>query len=419
MVSRHGADRLKAHPRSNKIRTTGWHEGIRIFLALLTFAVASIAGQPHADAMPEGPARPCQSISTRYEGLLRGVRPGKWTVGEINVLVDQQTALVEKRGKAEIGAWVIVWGQQDEAGQLRAEIIKVDRPSGWTAPIVQISGVLRKQTDTWWVVEQQLIDITKDTLISGEPRIGALVWVVAVQQGDGLRGLAVEVLAANPENPPAEFEGVIDSFSSTIWQVDGRAIIIDKNTEIFGVPTVGWIAEVRASQLADKRLLAQVIRVVDPKAEVTLSAMVAEITAAEDGTQNWDVVVFPKSPWSEPIVGTVRVSNNTYVDESRAIARIGQWAEVRGVNLGGEAYQADVIRMERPIPVSLTGEIQPAPGMASGDGWGQINGQPVWLGAVQPDGAVARAAAVGSVAIIGVRLGNGVIWAQQVRSVGQ
>ncbi len=321
MISKHSPGRLKARPTCNAIRTSGGYRGIRIFLVLLTFAAALIYGQPRAEAMPEGPARPASAISTRYEGLVRGIRPGQWTVGEISVNVDQQTVLIEKLGKAEIGAWVIVWGQQDEAGQLRAEIIKVDRPSGWAVPTVQISGVLRKQTDMWWVVEQQLIEITKDTLISGEPRIGALVWVVAVQQGDALRGLAVEVLAANPENPPVEIEGTIQSFSSSIWQVDERAVSIDENTKIYGVPTVGWIAEVQAKQLADRRLLAQMIRVVDPTAEVNLSAMVAEITAAEDGTQHWDVVVFPKSPWADPTVGTVHVSNNTYVDESRAIAR--------------------------------------------------------------------------------------------------
>ena len=63
--------------------------------------------------MQEAPARPASSISTRYEGLLRAIGPGKWLVGEIGVLVDQQTILIEKRGKAEIGAWVIVWGQQN------------------------------------------------------------------------------------------------------------------------------------------------------------------------------------------------------------------------------------------------------------------------------------------------------------------
>jgi hypothetical protein len=158
---------------------------------------------------------------------------------------------------------------------------------------------------------------------------------------------------------------------------------------------------------------------VDPAAEASLSAMVVAISDTEDGTQRWEVVVFPKSPWAEPTLGTLRVSANTYVDESRAVAQTGQWAEVRGVNLGRDEYQADLIRLEQPIPVSLTGEIQRAPGTGAGDGWGQINGQPVWLGAAQANGAAAQAQALAgeSVAVVGVRLSNGVIWAKQVRSV--
>lgn len=128
-------------------------------------------------------------------------------------------------------------------------------------------------------------------------------------------------------------------------------------------------------------------------------------------------MVFPKSPWAEPTLGTVRVNANTYVDESRAVAQIGQWADIRGVNLGGAEYQADLIRLEQPIPVSLTGEIQRAPATGAGAEWGQINGQPVWLGAVQSGGATAQALAGESVAVVGVRLSNGVIWAKQVRNV--
>ena len=68
------------------------------------------------------------------------------------------------------------------------------------------------------------------------------------------------------------------------------------------------------------------------------------------------------------------------------------------------------------MPVSLVGELQSVPN--SGGGWGQINGQPVWLGSVASAGAVvAQVGAGGSVAVTGVRLGNGVIWANLVQSV--
>jgi hypothetical protein len=41
----------------------------------------------------------------------------------------------------------------------------------------------------------------------------------------------------------------------------------------------------------------------------------------------------------------------------------------------------------------------------------------VWLGSVEPGTASAQAALGSTVAVTGVRLGNGVIWAKQVRSV--
>lgn len=416
-VGRHSPDMLTAYPTRRAPRAADRLRSVRLLLALLAFAIMLLSPQSHVYAVPDAPARPVSTISTRREGVLRSINPDRWLVGDATVAIDEQTRVIEKRGKVEIGAWIIVWGQQTESGQIRAEVILVDRPAGWAGPIVQISGVLRKQTSAWWVVEQQLIEITSNTVISGEPKIGALVWVVSVQQGDTLRALAAEVLASDPDNPPVEFEGEIQSISPVSWRVDGRDVIVNNLTDIIGEPIVGGIAEILANQLTDGRLVAQIIRLVDPTAEASLSAMVAGITVAEDGAQRWDVVVFPKSPWAEPTIGTLRVSENTFVDESRAIARTGQWAEVRGVNLGDDEYQADVIRLERPMPVSLTGVIQPAPVATPSGGWAQINGQPVWLGSVTQAGVSALTDAGGNVAVTGIRLGNGVIWAKQVRSV--
>ena len=342
-MDKHCPERLEAKLTPSHFCAAGRFWGFRGLLTLLVFVGVLISSQPHAASMPEAPARPVSSISVRYEGLLRGIGPGDWLVGEISVTVDQQTVLIEKRGKAEIGAWVILWGQQNEKDQIHAEVIKVDRPAGWAGPVVQISGVLRKQTSTWWVVEQQLIEIPQDMLVRGEPKIGALVWVVAVQQGDMLRGLTAEVLALNPESPPVEFEGTVQSISPDKWRVDDRDVSIDGNTNILGEPGVGKVAEVKASQLAGEHLLAQVIRIVNPKAEASLRAMVAGIAPAEDGTQRWEVIVFPNSLWSEPTLGTLRVNDNTVVDESRAIARYGAmgrgpWRRLRRRRLPGRRH---------------------------------------------------------------------------------
>jgi hypothetical protein len=56
------------------------------------------------------------------------------------------------------------------------------------------------------------------------------------------------------------------------------------------------------------------------------------------------------------------------------------------------------------------------PAGSAGSPWGQINGQPVWSGSAEPGMAATEAMLGGTVAVTGVRLGNGVIWAKQVRS---
>ncbi len=283
---------------------------------------------------------------------------------------------------------------------------------------MQLSGVLNKQTSTMWMVEDTLIEITPDTVIRGQPVVGALVWVIALQQGNALQALAAEVLAPNSEIPTFEFEGTITSLTDESWRVDDHEVLIDQqHTEIIGESSIGKIAEVQAGQLADGRLLARTIRVVDPAAEASLDAMVADIITETGNTERWEVIVFPKSPWADPTLATLHVGFNTYVDESRTTAQTGVWAEMRGAPLGTGEYQADIIRLEQPAPVIVTGEILPPPTALAPSGWGQISGHPVWLGSVEPGLAAAQALLGGNVAVTGVRLGNGVIWAKQVRSV--
>jgi hypothetical protein len=86
------------------------------------------------------------------EGVLQTKDWGTWKVGHHNVLVDGTTVVAQKRGEAEPGAWVIVWGQQNLPGEVRAEYIQVDRPANLAGPTIQLSGMLRKKTGTWWMV---------------------------------------------------------------------------------------------------------------------------------------------------------------------------------------------------------------------------------------------------------------------------
>ena len=199
-------------------------------------------------ASPAGAARPqpAEPPPTRFENYLKAMGPGKWLIGDMTVVVDTQTIVVEKRGRAEVGAWVIVWGGWDSSGRMRAELIVVDRPASRTGPTVQFSGMLSKMVDNYWVIEQTLVEVTKNTLVSGKPAVGALVWAVAEQQDDMLVAIAIEVIAQKSEAMPVEFEGPIEAFGPDFWQVDGRRVDLDALTSVIGEPALDKNAEVQA-----------------------------------------------------------------------------------------------------------------------------------------------------------------------------
>ena len=307
---------------------TSLRRGVRVALApLLALTLSVIVCLSPASAAQPQTTKSASSVPTRLEGYLKAIGPGKWLVGNYGVLVDAQTAVIEKRGRAEVGAWVIVWGEQDEVGSVHAELIQVDRPAGSSGPTVQFSGKLRKAPDDTWVVEQMPVRITGTTLISGNPITETLVWVVAEQQDDMLVALAIEVIAQDADAPPVEFEGAIEAFGSEFWQVDGHLVRLTPDTIKIGDPALDKNAEVQTIIGPDDELIAVLIRAVDPTAEARLNAVVTAIVTGPDGGQTWKVFVFPDAPWADPVATTLYVDGSTLVDESRATARVGQWAE--------------------------------------------------------------------------------------------
>lgn len=230
---------------------------------ILTLLLLLPAGSAHARALPAEQPH-ASAVQTRFEGYLKAIGASKWLIGSQSVLVDSSTRLIEKRGKAEIGAWVIVWGTLFDNDSFKADIIYVDRPAGRAGPIRQFSGIISKQVPGVWIIDELLIKITAQTQIIGTPGAGWLVWVVAQNDGDGFTGLVVEAIAGTPEDLPVEFEGVIEAIAEDKWRVDGRDVFISPATLILGTPTVNWLAEVQATRDASGRLHAHIIRVVGP-----------------------------------------------------------------------------------------------------------------------------------------------------------
>ena len=114
MARRHSPDELVMNRHTP---TSGWHRGIRTLLILLVLAVALLSGQPNAESMPGSCGRPLTFRPVLRVWCATSSLIGGWW-GRSPEL-DPQTGPFEKRGKAQIGVWVIVWGRQSEAGSLR------------------------------------------------------------------------------------------------------------------------------------------------------------------------------------------------------------------------------------------------------------------------------------------------------------
>jgi hypothetical protein len=147
--------------------------------------------------------------------------------------------------------------------------------------------------------------------------------------------------------------------------------------------------------------------------EVTVGTLVAEIAPKVSGTEVWDVSVFPSQPYTEPYSATVNVDIDTLVDESRAIARPGQWADVLAEPLEPDEFQAEVIRLEQTVTVTLEADLPQSVAASEAGGWAQIGGRTVWF----PDQMAARISAAsgrqGKTLIERILLGNGVVLAQR------
>jgi hypothetical protein len=265
------------------------------------------------------------------------------------------------------------------------------------------------------VINGEAVQVGGDTVISGDPQVNDLVWVSGEQVDNLLLANAIDKVASNATEVPVEFEGEITKISLKAWRIQDVWVMVGPWTKVIGQQAIGKKAEVKALQSDNGSLSAQLIRVVEEPSQVVLGAMVAAITSQADGSQAWDMLVFPDAPWSDPLVTTVEVDDNALVDESRAVAQPGQWAEVQAVPLDGNEYQAGVIRLEQPVSVTIEGDLQQIAAVASSSdtNWRQIAGRAVWI----PDQAVTmHAAGRNDKAVVeGLLLGNGVIWATRVR----
>lgn len=240
-----------------------------------------------------------------------------------------------------VGDMVFVEAKAD-AGALVAT--KVMRLGASSDSVRRLHGTVASIGETAWTItlgdgSTVTVKIGPETKVTGSPKVGDTVDVLARPQSDGSL-LAVAILRSIP--PPStsfeRFEGVVKTIGPTAWTIapkDGgpdRTFAVDGSTKVLGSPVAGDRVGVLARKLEDGSWLAVVIAkatVSGPaRAEVEFEGVVKSIS--------------PGNPTGVWIVGETKVVV-TRMTVVRGDPKVGDTVEVEGLRNPDGVVQAEKI----------------------------------------------------------------------------
>ncbi len=204
-----------------------------------------------------------------FQGRIQAKNGSRWTIAGRDVMVDGNTEMDEREGRADVGAYVEVKARENNDGSLNARRIRV-RSHEDDQPRVDWEGRIQAMNGDMWHVEGRMVRVDARTRLEtehGPMQVGAFVEVRARQQTDG--SLWAERIKTKKQNDPGssvEFSGMIETMTANHWTVGGFDVVLDANTMIDqrdGVARVGAGAEVDATRQADGQLYANRVRIKD------------------------------------------------------------------------------------------------------------------------------------------------------------
>lgn len=375
---------------------------ITLYLLVTLLLLTSSSVLASSDRAPAG-------STVRFEGMIEAIGFKKWIIQGVTVFVSPYAEIIEEGGQAEVGAWVTVSATWQADGNLWANWIRVERPAGAAGEVIEFTGLIERIEPQRWVVGGVEVCILPDTVIEGQPKVGVLARVRARWQADGWQALAIAAYPAISGEGQVQFEGTIEAMGPALWVVSGVAVQITADTTIAGEPQVGRRVEVTAYLQPDGRLWAQHILVISGNENRwrQFGGLISIIYTGEQ-PQRW--MIRELDPVVKAEETTVLVNGNTLIDQSRAVAAPGMWAEVTAYGEDDGRLWAQRIRIERPVAVAIEGTLDTAP--AGTSGWWLVDDHRVYVHA--------QTVVVGSlmtgmrVYVAGLMLGNGSIWAEHI-----
>ena len=192
-----------------------------------------------------------------FPGVIRSMDEGSWVVatpaGDKSITITEDTVI--EGDTPDVGDRVKVWAAITLDKELIAtRIVVKDTPEE-----VHFKGRIQEIAEDHWVVAQQTVLITEDTVIEGDsPNVGDVADVWAKPTEDGLVGNRIVVTSLQQFSV---IQGVVESQEDGVWIIDGKAVIVTDNTKIVGNPQVGdnVVAVVHAEE--DGSLVAQNITI--------------------------------------------------------------------------------------------------------------------------------------------------------------
>jgi len=220
------------------------------------------------------PTAPRPVKAAFYNQPVVRIEGSRWTIGAWTMDTDAETRFVGDPGVGDlVSGWA--WVRPD-GSYLALEIRKVTPPP----EPVEFTGRIEKMEGGRWTIQGIVVIIRGDTIIEGDPHVGDWVEFDGERRGGEIWALRIRVLTL----PEAEFEGVLESWRSDRFQVSGRLVYMDAQTQIIGEPAVGRLVQVRAAVFPDGRLVARIVYVVPDTPTPTATRMLVSPTATPTPT---------------------------------------------------------------------------------------------------------------------------------------
>jgi hypothetical protein len=267
----------------------------------------------------------------KFTGWVSDTSMSRWRVGDRVLNIDPDSLI---DGNVRSGKYAVVVARVDDDGQLHAESVSLQPPTGELGYTFEFRCLIQEIEPRYWIVCNRVVLITDNTSIQGQPEIGSLAEVKGIRMsGDAILARSIRVVVASAY-AEVEFEGPIESVTSNVWIVNGITVAISPVTVIRGVPEPALTAEVKGALQPDGSVLAKLITVKGGELtpQVDIEGLVEKIEAT-----SWLVA------------GTqVFIGPSTFIDDSRAPAEVGMWAQIRAFRRQDGSLLALRIRLSRP-----------------------------------------------------------------------